>query len=148
MSTKLSEEQVDAVKAWAAGGKDLNEIQKMLRGEFKLHLTYMEVRFLLLDCGISLVSDTRTAPNDRKTAPDEKQQQPSATKPGEVSVELDDLQLPGTLVSGKAYFPSGAQGAWQVDEFGRLGWSSLSGSPTPDELQLFRQKLTAMLRRA
>ncbi len=144
----MSEEQLDAVRTWAADGKDLNEIQKMLQREFKLHLTYMEVRFLLLDCGISLVSDTRNAADGRKTEPDEKRAIPPAEKPGEVRVELDDLQLPGTLVSGKAYFPSGAQGAWQVDEFGRLGWSSLSGSPTPDEMQLFRRKLTATLRRA
>lgn len=142
MNTKLSEEQLDTVKMWAAAGTDLNGIQKKLQQEFNLHLTYMEVRFLLLDHGIELTSDTQPAASDHAASPFDEPQLP---KSDGLRVEIDDLQLPGTLVSGKVYFPSGTQGSWQVDELGRLTWSSLTGKPTDNELRLFQQKLSSIL---
>ena len=42
------------VRLWASQGIDLNGIQKNLVAECGVHLTYMEVRFLLLDHGIEI----------------------------------------------------------------------------------------------
>ena len=68
----------------------------------------------------------------------------AAVKP---KVTLDDLQLPGTLISGKCEFPSGTNGSWQIDQMGRFGWSALSGTPTPVELQAFEMELRQILSR-
>ncbi len=148
----VNEQQLAAIKTWAAGKVDLNGIQKKLQSEFGLHLTYMEVRFLMLDHGIELVTETEKEGTPAASSPDAQQQATQETPPveqgGKVRVELDDLQLPGTLLSGKAHFPGGAEGAWQIDQLGRFGWSQLSGTPSADEMQSFQQELTAMLRRA
>ena len=45
----VTAEQLDMVRAWAAAGVDLNGIQKSLAAECGVHMTYMDVRFLLLD---------------------------------------------------------------------------------------------------
>ena len=54
MSTKVSNEQLEMVRQWASYGVDLNGIQKKLAAECGVHMTYMEVRFLLLDHNIEI----------------------------------------------------------------------------------------------
>ena len=50
----LSPEQKQAVAAWVAAGDSLAVIQKKLSEQFKLSLTYMDVRFLVDDLGLEL----------------------------------------------------------------------------------------------
>lgn len=166
MASTLTEEQLDLVRAWAAQGVDLNGIQKRLASECGLHLTYMDVRFLLLDYGIEIAqpSEPAAAPataeaegaapaadeaadaGDAATAAEA--ELPGGKAAGGVSVTIDELQLPGTLISGKVSFPSGGQGAWFIDQAGRLGWSDLSGQPTQYEMQDFQTQLMQLLRGA
>ena len=151
MSTKISEEQLECLRSWAAQGVDLNGIQKKLREECGIHLTYMEVRFLLLDHGIEIATEpdpaADTPKQDATPAPDEPIKAEGGENDGKVRVSIDDLQLPGTLISGKADFPGGASGSWQIDQLGRFGWSQLTGRPSPQEMQDFQQELTAILSR-
>ena len=151
MSAKIDKEQLECVRAWAAQGVDLNGIQKKLREECGVHLTYMEVRFLLLDHGIEIAMESESAPEADAPQPDMAPDVPSDVEDGanngKVRVTVDDLQLPGTLISGKAEFPGGASGAWQIDQLGRFGWSQLTGRPSPQEMQDFQQELTSMLSR-
>lgn len=145
MNTTLNDEQLNMVRHWAGQGTDLNGIQKKLQSECGIHLTYMEVRLLLLDHNIEIAREpepTHQQPKPEAPATDQEQQAARG-----VEVTLDDIQHPGTLLSGKACFPGGAEGAWQIDQFGRLGWSSLNGQPTPDEMRDFQQELSAMLGR-
>ena len=50
----LSDEQQSAVKEWAREGSQLADIQKRLKGQFGLNVTYMDTRFLVLDLGIEI----------------------------------------------------------------------------------------------
>lgn len=158
MASKLTEEQLDLVRTWSAQGVDLNGIQKRLSAECGVHMTYMEVRFLLLDHGIEIATAPEPGPAPEAPREPEPAAVPAAPvpdapaeaagAPAGAKVTLDDLQLPGTLISGKVSFPSGGQGAWYIDQTGRLGWSDLSGKPTPYELQDFQTQLMQMLRGA
>lgn len=153
MATKLSPEQLDMVRRWAAQGVDLNGIQKNLVAECGVHMTYMDVRFLLLDYGIEIAKATAPAPAPapQPAAPapaaEESVAEPTPTMGGKPEVTLDELQIPGTLLSGKAIFPSGVKGAWQIDQMWRFGWSELSGKPSTAELQAFQFELTQLLSR-
>ena len=142
MSAKIDKEQLECVRAWAAQGVDLNGIQKKLREECGVHLTYMEVRFLLLDHGIEIAMESESAPEADAPQPDMAPDVPSDVEDGanngKVRVTVDDLQ---------AEFPGGASGAWQIDQLGRFGWSQLTGRPSPQEMQDFQQELTSMLSR-
>ena len=147
MSSKVTAEQLEMVRVWASEGTDLNGIQKKLVAECGVHLTYMDVRFLLLDNGIEIA--TAPAPKKETPAPAEPASAPAeSAAPAKLKVTLDDVQLPGALISGKVEFPSGTRGAWMIDQMGRFAWNDLSGTPTQEELQAFQTELTQMLSRA
>ena len=147
MSMTVTAEQLEMVRQWASLGVDLNGIQKNLAAECGVHMTYMDVRFLLLDHGIEIA--TAAAPvEEKKPEPApvaEAAPQPAAD--GKLVVTLDELTLPGTLISGKVSFASGTRGGWQIDQLGRFAWNSLEGQPTPEELQAFQVELTKLLSR-
>jgi hypothetical protein len=50
----LSPEQKQAVAAWVAAGDNLSAVQKKLADEFKVSLTYRDVRFLVDDLNLEL----------------------------------------------------------------------------------------------
>ena len=53
----LSEEQVTAIRQWAEDGSQLADIQKRLKGQFGLNVTYMDTRFVVLDLGIDIEAE-------------------------------------------------------------------------------------------
>lgn len=140
------------VRQWAAEGVDLNGIQKRLAAECGVHMTYMDVRFLLLDHGIEIATAAAPAPEKKAEAPAAPvsapvEPAPAAGQGGKLIVTLDELTLPGTLISGKVQFASGTKGGWQIDQLGRFAWNDLQGQPTPEELQAFQVELTQILSR-
>lgn len=54
----LSPEQQQAVAAWVAAGDNLSVVQKKLAEEFKISMTYMDIRFLVDDLGLELKNAT------------------------------------------------------------------------------------------
>ena len=152
MSTKLTDDQLEQVRLWASQGIDLNGIQKNLVTACGVHLTYMEVRFLLLDHGIEIAQAAPEPAPAPKAEPAPQAQQPSpaadsAAEPRSVvpTMTLDDIQIPGTLLSGKCEFPSGTKVAWQIDQMGQLACSKVNGDMTPEEQQAFVFELRQIL---
>jgi len=141
------------VRLWASQGIDLNGIQKNLVAECGVHLTYMEVRFLLLDHGIEIARQ-QEAPKPAP-APQPQAEQPAAPAPAadpmtgaapvKPTMSLDDIQIPGTILSGKCEFPSGTKVAWQIDQMGQLNCSQLSGTMSQEEQQAFVFELRQIL---
>lgn len=145
---------LEQVRRWAAQGVDLNGIQKNLANDCGVHMTYMDLRFLLLDNDIEIASAVEApkpapapAPEEKTTpeAPVEEDDAPGSPTAGKVKISLDEIQLPGALLSGKATFPGGATGAWFIDQMGRFGWRELSGTPSAQEMQAFQMELTQLL---
>jgi hypothetical protein len=50
----LTPEQKNAVASWVAAGDSLSDVQKKLSGQFKISMTYMDVRFLVDDLDLAL----------------------------------------------------------------------------------------------
>ncbi len=147
----VTAEQLDLVRRWAGEGVDLNGIQKRLAAECGVHMTYMDVRFLLLDHGIEIATASAPAsaekPGPAPAPAEEPVPAPQSVSEGKPVVTLDELTLPGTLISGKVQFASGTRGGWQIDQLGRFAWNDLQGQPTPEELQAFQVELTQILSR-
>ncbi len=150
MSSKVNAEQLELVRLWASQGIDLNGIQKNLVAECGVHLTYMEVRFLLLDHGIEIAQpqeDPKPAPAPApapEPAPAAADPMTGAA-PVKPTMSLDDIQIPGTILSGKCEFPSGTKVAWQIDQMGQLNCTQLSGTMTQDEQSAFVFELRQIL---
>ena len=143
----MTAEQLEMVRQWASLGVDLNGIQKNLAAECGVHMTYMDVRFLLLDHGIEIATAAAPVEEKKPEPAPEPETTPQPAADGKLVVTLDELTLPGTLISGKVTFASGTRGGWQIDQLGRFAWNALEGQPTPEELQAFQMELTKLLSR-
>jgi hypothetical protein len=122
----LTDEQRQHVTTWISQGAKLSEVQNRLAQELGVRLTYMETRFLVDD--LKLTPKDPEPPKVEKPAapdpikPDEtKRSSEEAPKTGGVSVGVDQIARPGTLVSGKVTFSDSQKADWYLDQSGRLG---------------------------
>lgn len=141
---KLTDEQQSTVRAWAEAGATLNDIQNQLRDEMGIRMTFMDVRFLILDLNITLKPD----PVEEETKPEPEEEIFNDTPEG-LQVTVDEITIPGTMASGKVTFTDGVQANWFIDPTGRFGLQAPQPGyqPPPDDVPLFQQLLQAELRR-
>ena len=156
----LTDAQNQAVKDWVAQGAGLSEVQKNLLEKFGLSMTYMDVRFLVIDLGAA-VRDKKPAPAALVTpAPaahasgsdlpdDDTGEAPPVPggAAGGVKVEVDRITKPGSMVSGRVTFSDGVGAVWMIDQQGRLGLqpSTPGYRPAPTDIQAFQLELRKVL---
>lgn len=147
---ELSQQQRDAVSQWIAAGDSLAAVQKRITEEFKISMTYMEVRFLVDDLGLELKSPEKPKPA-APIAPAAAPASPAPAGPLEgdapadaadgseddfasdladelgkpdaaagVKVDVDRIVRPGAVVSGNVTFSDGTAAKWALDQMGRL----------------------------
>src|SRR4051812_35980303 len=161
---KLDDAQKKKVAQWIEEGLKLGDIQKKLDQEFKISMTYMEVRFLVDDLKL-MPKDPAPPPAPPKTPdkaapaaspapaagtqplPDEEDEllpePPFSGGSGKVSVTVDTLTRPGALVSGNVTFSDGQSAVWYLDQMGRLGLAAKQTGyrPSAADLQEFQMEL-------
>lgn len=126
----LTDEQKQSVAAWIDEGAKPADVQSRIAKEFDVHMTYMEVRFLIDD--LKVMPKDAAPPEPPKPAEPEPALAPAASEPapldeappaspGKVSVTVDTLTRPGAMVSGRATMSDGQSVEWYLDQFGRLG---------------------------
>lgn len=151
---QLTEDQKNEVRRWVNEGAKLSEIQKRINDEFKIPVTFMDVRFLVLDLGLNIKeseSKTSSGVDLSKAAPVQADETEASlaeqAAPGGVTVELDRVVKAGALVSGSVTFSDGVKASWSLDQFGRLGLSSSKPNyrPREEDLQAFQQELTRLI---
>ena len=151
---KLTPEQIETVKAWAADGETLSGIQKRLKSELGLSFTYLDTRMLVGDLGIEL-DEWKPKPKEEKpademaTAVDEAPLPPASPTPGGLSVTVDKITRPGAMVSGRVTFSDGITNGWMVDQYGRLGLdpSTPGYRPPQADIPAFQAALDRELRK-
>ncbi len=85
----LTPEQTAAVSDWIAAGESLSAVQKKLREQFSVSMTYMDVRFLVDDLNLNLkdaapkadasdVTKAAPSPASRPSGPGSPRRQPAA----------------------------------------------------------------------
>ena len=127
----LNDAQRLTVTGWVADGLKISEVQNRLAAELGVRLTYMEVRLLVDDLKLKLkdpevpppVAATLTAASNPPVDPPAAPALPLApdATAGTVSLGVDQIARPGTLVSGKVTFSDGMNADWYLDQSGRLG---------------------------
>ena len=150
----LSPEQTKAVSEWVASGDNLYAVQKKLAEQFKVSMTYMDVRFLVDDLNLQ-IKDAEPAADasdvgkgaPAKPAPDKKgfldkakeklglaggegepgADEEDAVPPAGVAITVDKVSInPNAMASGTVTFPDGVTGRWIVDLQGRPGLVQVS----------------------
>ncbi len=68
---------------------------------------------------------------------------------GSVTVEVDRVMRPGTVVSGSVTFGDGKSGKWALDQYGRLMFEGNPPGyrPSAGDLQAFQRELSSVLQR-
>jgi hypothetical protein len=160
----LDEAQRSKVAEWIAQGLKLSDIQSRLAADLGVRMTYMEVRLLVDDLKLvpkdveppKPVDSVLTAPAGRPPAgapspkgplpgPAAPKPAPPGGGPGRVSVSVDGIARPGTVVSGNVTFSDGNSAIWQFDEMGqlRLAPQQPGYRPPAADLQQFQMALEA-----
>ncbi len=164
LMAKLTPEQHAAVASWAAEGATLNDIQRRLKTECDVTLTYLDARLLMMELEVKIKDKPKPQPvpepapaTPPAASPSSLDEEPTFT-PGNahgaaannVHIVLDTQALEGTMVSGKVTFSDGKDAVWYIDQSGRLG---LKGNepgyqpPAPD-VPIFQQELDRVLMEA
>ena len=160
---KLDDAQKKKVAQWIEEGLKLGDIQKKLDQEFKISMTYMEVRFLVDDLKLmpkdpapppapkvtekpASVGPPGAAAASQPPTDSEEELLPEPAAPGgsgKVSVTVDTLTRPGALVSGNVTFSDGQSAVWYLDQMGRLGLAAKQTGyrPSAADLQEFQMEL-------
>ena len=140
---QLTDEQKSKVAAWIADGVKLSDIQTRLASECDLRMTYMDVRLLVDD--LKLMPKDPPAPVVPVSAevPAETPAEPSPASGGGVTLTVDALARPGTMVSGSVTFSDGKNAAWYLDQTGRMGVvPEVEGyRPPEDDVEKFQASL-------
>lgn len=132
----LTPEQKQAVSEWVANGDTLSTIQKKLSEQFKVSMTYMDVRFLVDDLKLTIkdpaphtdASDLSKAPTDRPTPtakPAEKKSffekakeklgiSPNEAEPMDPGSEIPEEEVPDEADLDEALPPNGGLGNVKV----------------------------------
>lgn len=121
----LNDEHKKAVAAWVAAGASLPDVQKRLKDDLQVTMTYMDVRFLVDDLKLQIKDEepNQSEAVERLAAAKQEgeMQREGAAVPGGVSVTMDRITKPHALASGKVTFSDGETAEWMLDQTGRLG---------------------------
>lgn len=149
----LSDEQKAIVGTWVSEGESIANIQNLLKEHFSIGLTYMDVRFLVDDLGVTY-KDSNEEPeedSDEKSTTEEPSEEPTeeTTESSGVVVDVDAVIRPGSLVSGNARFSDGVVLGWQLTSTGQLGLipgDDPEYRPSNEDLQSFQTQLQNILK--
>ena len=173
---EVTVQQRQAVKEWLAAGASLSDVQKNLKTEFGITLTYMDVRLLVLEIGAEVKDKPEPKPKAQppQPAPVAKEADPYAEEFEEPEIEklpheetakdmppakdaagtqvtmtLDRLVVPGAMVSGDVTFSDGVKARWLIDQYGRFGLEPEKPGyrPSNADLQAFQVQLRLELQR-
>lgn len=159
----LTDAQKSEVARWLDQGAKIAEVQDRLDSEFGLRMTYMEVRFLVDDLKLVPRDPEPTKEPEPPAAPaaESKPAVPEPPKPdeaspasppsgGSVKVSVDQIAIPGALVSGKVTFSDGQKASWTLDQMGRLGLAAEQKGyrPSAADVQDFQLALQNELSKA
>lgn len=157
----LTDDQVARIREWAEAGDGVPEIQKKLREELDLRVTYLDTRFLLEDLKIELKptpepESAKPAATDAEEEEggeedlDEPIDEASAGPGGGVTLTVDSVLRPGAIISGKADFGGGRTASWWLDQMGRLGLDTSDPAfrPTEEQAIAFQKELRKVIQKS
>ena len=154
---ELSDAQKAAVTQWIQEGSSLADVQRSLREDFEISMTYMDVRFLVDDLDIAVAEEEPAPPelSEVEAVEDATAETAEAELVDEgsncaVTVDVDAIMRPGSLVSGTVVFSDGVSLGWQLSAAGQLGLipgDDPEYRPNPEDVQSFQSQLEEVLRK-
>lgn len=147
-SSQLTEEQKQSLRQWAAEGSSIADLQRKLKEEYSLTITYMDARFMVLDLGIEILEE-KEEEADGKTDDETLVDAVPEASAGAVNVSIDSIAIPGAMVSGKVTFSDGEPAVWMIDQMGRPGLDPDTPGyrPSQEDIESFQKQLSELMRK-
>ncbi len=162
MDKKIEQEVKKFLAAGIAKGVSLSELQQEINQEFKLKLTYMDIRIFASELESvdwdkndpkaqakakeEAAAEAVEAGGEEELVEPELEEAPAGSS--NTVVEVSKLVRPGMALSGTVTFASGSTAEWYVDNYGRLGLENLQGEkPTETDVREFQQELQRIFSR-
>jgi hypothetical protein len=145
----LTDEQKQVVSQWVTEGESIAKIQNLLKEHFNVGLTYMDVRFLVDDLGVVYKDSNETTEEEDKEESKAEDAVEDTNDLAGVTVDVDAVIRPGSLVSGTVRFSDGASLGWQLTSTGQLGLipgDDPGYRPSNEDLQSFQTQLQEVLK--
>lgn len=145
---ELNDSQKSTVATWIADGKSLADVQSLLREEFSISMTYMDVRFMVDDLDITFAEPEPEEPEEGAAEIVTDPEVVEEGGGGSVRVDVDALMVPGSLVSGTVVFSDGKSLKWQLSAAGQLGLipgDDPDYRPSPEDVEQFQTQLQEVL---
>lgn len=145
----LSDEQKQVVSQWVTEGESIAKIQNLLKEQFNLGLTYMDVRFLVDDLGLVYKDSNETSEAEDNSESKTEDAIEEHDQLAGVTVDVDAVIRPGSLVSGTVRFSDGVSLGWQLTSTGQLGLipgDDPEYRPSNEDLQSFQTQLQEVLK--
>ena len=144
---ELNDIQKEAVAEWVAEGMNLSDIQKRINAEFDISMTYMDVRFMVIDIGAEV--QDKPEPVSIKKIDDNPAVDDTEQHAFGLVVDIDAITQPGAVVSGTVIFTDGVKASWLLDQSGRLSLDAGDPGykPSEDDLQAFQKELASALKK-
>ena len=121
------------------------EVQRRLKEELGVSVTYMDVRFLVDDLKLQLKEQPKQSEAVERLAAAKQEGESARSAPpaGGVSVTMDTITKPHALASGKVTFSDGESADWMLDQTGRLGLNPTKPGyrPSQTDVMAFQQEL-------
>lgn len=153
---EISQEQKNKVHNWVNEGKSISDIQSLVRNDFKLSMTYMDVRFLVDDLGVAYQEEDDIPEDEIRDSTgnpleDDIIDADTGLAEGKnmVKVIVDSVIRPGSLVSGSVTFSDGITLGWQLTSTGQLGLipgDDTEYRPSNTDLEEFQNQLQSVLK--
>lgn len=145
----LTDEQKQVVSQWVTEGESIAKIQNLLKEHFNIGLTYMDVRFLVDDLGVVYKDSNETTEDEDKEESKAEDAVEDTNELAGVTVDVDAVIRPGSLVSGTVRFSDGVSLGWQLTSTGQLGLipgDDPEYRPSNEDLQSFQTQLQEVLK--
>jgi len=122
-------------KMFKQGLSDNEVLDKIVSEEGK-EITYMDLRVLRADYEAEYPESIKQDEKDVKE--DLSEDETDDTENG-AAVMIDTVKKPGTLLSGRASLPSGAEVVWMLDQYGRINIQPVGNAqPTQTDIHAFQ----------
>ncbi len=146
-SSSLSDDQKALISQWVSEGDDLSALQKRLKEEMDLSITFMDTRFLISDLGLEIVKPVEVLSPIVGETPTTVATDGPAPATGGLRVIVDDDPMAGMLISGLVYFSDGERGMFYIDQTGRPGLDADTPGyqPSEDDIMEFQKQLQAIM---
>ena len=146
-----------------AEGNTLADVQRLLKDEHDVVLTYLELKMIALDLEVDWTQYDKAKPEEAEEESEEgsadedssaegadpeaaSDEEEAIEPPGFTTVNVSKIVRPGSAISGDVTFKSGAKAEWSLDQMGRLGLNPKNDlQPDEDDLRDFEAELRRAL---